>query len=201
MHCLHPQTHGLTERLNRTITDILSMYVDLQHKNWDEILPYATFAYNTAMQETTRFSPFELVYQRSLTTTLHAMLPVDSTDVTSTDAEAFTQCAEEAHQLALISIRHQREIDAEKYKGRRNVDYRSSKLLWVWTPIHRKILSEKWLRRYFWPYGFLRRLSNVTYEVVPEDTTARSSQRRSDLEAVHVVRIKPYYTRSCEPKA
>lgn len=118
------------------------------------------------------------------------MLPVDSTDVTSTDAEAFTQWAEEAHKLALISIRHQQEIDAEKYKGRPNVDYQPGDLVWVWTPIHRKILSEKLLRRYFGPYGVLRRLSDVTYEVVPEDTTTRSSRRRPDPEAVHVVRLK-----------
>lgn len=185
----HPQTHGFNERLSRTITDILSMYVELQHKDWDEILPYATFAYNTAMQETTRCAPFELVYRRSLTTTLHAILPVDSTDGTSTDAKAFTQWAEEAHLLALISIRHQQEFDAEKYKGRRNVDYQPGDLVWVWTPIHRKTPSEKLLRRYFGPYGVLRRLSDVTYEVVPEDTT-RSSRRRSDPEAVHVVRLK-----------
>ena len=35
----HPQTNGLTERLNRTLADMLSMYVDVEHKTWDEILP------------------------------------------------------------------------------------------------------------------------------------------------------------------
>ncbi|GFV45580.1 retrovirus-related Pol polyprotein from transposon 412 [Trichonephila clavipes] len=29
------------------------MYVDVEQKNWDEILPFVTFAYNTAKQETT----------------------------------------------------------------------------------------------------------------------------------------------------
>ncbi|GFW43297.1 transposon Ty3-I Gag-Pol polyprotein [Trichonephila clavipes] len=32
---------------------MLSMYVDVEQKNWDEILPFVTFAYNTAKQETT----------------------------------------------------------------------------------------------------------------------------------------------------
>lgn len=40
----HPQTNGLTERLYRTLADMLSMYVNLNHKTWDEILPYVTFA-------------------------------------------------------------------------------------------------------------------------------------------------------------
>ncbi|GFV86131.1 transposon Tf2-9 polyprotein [Trichonephila clavipes] len=49
----HPQTNGLTERFNKTLADMLSMYVDVEQKNWDAILPFVTFAYNTAKQETT----------------------------------------------------------------------------------------------------------------------------------------------------
>ncbi|UYV81558.1 K02A2.6-like, partial [Cordylochernes scorpioides] len=54
----HPQTNGLTERLNRTIAD---MYMDLDQKNWDEMLSFITFAYNTARQESTGFTPFFLI--------------------------------------------------------------------------------------------------------------------------------------------
>ncbi|UYV82809.1 hypothetical protein LAZ67_22000949 [Cordylochernes scorpioides] len=36
----HPQTNGLTERLSKTLTDMISMYVDVDQKNWDCILPY-----------------------------------------------------------------------------------------------------------------------------------------------------------------
>ena len=71
----HPQTNGLTERLNKTLGDMLAMYVDIEHKTWDEILPYVTFAYNTAIQETTGYTPFHLVYGREPTTMLDAMLP------------------------------------------------------------------------------------------------------------------------------
>ncbi|GFV99993.1 retrovirus-related Pol polyprotein from transposon 412 [Trichonephila clavipes] len=38
----HPQTNGLTERFNKTLADMLSMYVDVEQKNWDEILPFVT---------------------------------------------------------------------------------------------------------------------------------------------------------------
>ncbi|UYV77341.1 hypothetical protein LAZ67_15000553 [Cordylochernes scorpioides] len=45
-HCFtknyHPQTNGLTEHLNRTIINMLSMYMNVNHKNWDEILPFIT---------------------------------------------------------------------------------------------------------------------------------------------------------------
>ncbi|UYV82146.1 hypothetical protein LAZ67_21001132 [Cordylochernes scorpioides] len=58
----HPQTNGLMERLNKTIADMLSVYVDVNQKNWDRILPFVTFAYNTAKQESTGFTPFFLVH-------------------------------------------------------------------------------------------------------------------------------------------
>ena len=80
----HPQTNGLTERLNKTIADMISMYVDVEHKTWDEVLPYVTFAYNTAVQETTGVTPFHLVHGRKVTTMLDAMIPhepaVDGSD-------------------------------------------------------------------------------------------------------------------------
>ncbi|GFT58235.1 transposon Ty3-I Gag-Pol polyprotein [Trichonephila clavipes] len=66
----HPQTNGLTERhSNKTLADMLSMYVDVEQKNWDEILPFVTFAYNTAKQ-TTGFTPFYLLHGREAETTL-----------------------------------------------------------------------------------------------------------------------------------
>lgn len=35
----HPQTNGLTERFNRTLGDMLTMYVASDHSNWDDVLP------------------------------------------------------------------------------------------------------------------------------------------------------------------
>ena len=49
------------------------MYINSDHRNWDEILPFVTFAYNTSKQESIRYTPFFLLYGRE------AMLPVDAT--------------------------------------------------------------------------------------------------------------------------
>uniref|UniRef100_UPI00292D4351 DDE-type integrase/transposase/recombinase n=1 Tax=Bradyrhizobium sp. 33ap4 TaxID=3061630 RepID=UPI00292D4351 len=99
----HPQTNGLTERLNKTLADMISMYIDVEHRTWDEILPYVTFAYNTAVQETTGFTPFRLVHGRDASTMLDAMLPHEPNDEES-DTLDFTQRAEEARQLARLRI-------------------------------------------------------------------------------------------------
>ncbi|KAM7309909.1 DDE-type integrase/transposase/recombinase [Ixodes scapularis] len=83
----HPQTNGLTERLNKTIADMIAMYADVEHKTWDEVLPYVTFAYNTAVQETTGVTPFQLAHCRKVTTMLDAMLPHEPADDGIPDAQ------------------------------------------------------------------------------------------------------------------
>ena len=60
----HPQTDGLVERFNRTLTDMLAKTVEKIGRNWDERLPYVLFAYRASQQESTRESPFFLLYGR-----------------------------------------------------------------------------------------------------------------------------------------
>lgn len=191
----HPQTNGLTERLNKTITDMMAMYVDVEHRTWDEILPFVTFAYNTAVQETTGFSPFHLVHGRQATTMLDAMLPLLPDDDAHEDARLVSQRAEEARQLARIRISTQQSVDAARYNlRRRDVHFSPGDKVWVWTPVRRRGLSEKLLKRYFGPYTILRRISDVNYEVLP-DAVRSSSRRPLHPDVVHVVRLKPYFVR------
>ena len=56
----HPQTDGQTERLNRTLEEMLRAYVGYKQDNWDEYLTMAEFAYNNAKQMSSGFTPFEL---------------------------------------------------------------------------------------------------------------------------------------------
>ena len=60
----HPQTDGLVERFNGTLKSMLRKFVSRSQKNWDEYLPYLLFAYREVPQESTGFSPFELLYGR-----------------------------------------------------------------------------------------------------------------------------------------
>ena len=60
----HPQTDGLVERFNRTLVDMLAKRISCGGKEWDEILPYALFAYRSTAQSSTGESPFRLLYGR-----------------------------------------------------------------------------------------------------------------------------------------
>ena len=61
----HPQANGLVERMNGTIKHMLRKVSEEKPKDWDRYLPSVLFAYREIPQETTGFSPFELVYGRT----------------------------------------------------------------------------------------------------------------------------------------
>lgn len=117
------------------------MYVDMEHKNWDEILPYGTFAYNmfsytiqhTAQQETMRMTSFRLLPDCDVTNMLDAMLPHEhGCNGVKTDADYITQRTEEARQLACVCIRWQQEYDAGHYNLRhREFSYEPGERIWV----------------------------------------------------------------------
>ena len=60
----HSQTDGQTERINRTLEDMLRHYENPIHDKWDEQLAMAEFAINIAYQESTKNTPFRLNYFR-----------------------------------------------------------------------------------------------------------------------------------------
>jgi hypothetical protein len=57
----HPQGNGLVERNNQTVKNILSK-LSKKYDTWDHYLDSALFVIRTIRQESTKFSPFELVY-------------------------------------------------------------------------------------------------------------------------------------------
>lgn len=61
----HPQTDGLVERFNRTLKSMLRKCAN-EGKDWDKLIPYLLFAYREVPQASTGFSPFELLYGRSV---------------------------------------------------------------------------------------------------------------------------------------
>ncbi|KAL5013072.1 hypothetical protein ScPMuIL_011623 [Solemya velum] len=62
----HPQTNGLVEKFNGTLKTMLKTYAMSESRNWDKHLPYVLFAYREVPNETTGFSPFELLYGRHI---------------------------------------------------------------------------------------------------------------------------------------
>ena len=62
----HPQCNGLVERFNGTLKAMLRKMCEEKPKDWDRYINPLLFAYREAVQESTGFSPFELLFGRTV---------------------------------------------------------------------------------------------------------------------------------------
>lgn len=164
----HPQTNGLTERFNRTLGDMLSKYVASDHTNWDLVLPYVTYAYNTATQSTTGFSPFFLLYGRQPSATIDTILPYRPDESEYRPVSDAAQHAEACRQIArslTTDTQHRQRSRLDQDQTPPN--YTSGALVWLWIPSGTPGLSSKFLAKYHGPYRVLERTSPVNYIVEP----------------------------------
>ena len=58
-----PQTNESLERSHIVLTDYIKHYAD-DYDDWDRLLLFAMFAYNTSVHEYTNLTPYELVFGR-----------------------------------------------------------------------------------------------------------------------------------------
>jgi len=58
-----PETNGSLERAHRVLKEMLRHTIDQHTQNWCEHIPFVTFAYNSAVHESTNFQPYELLYE------------------------------------------------------------------------------------------------------------------------------------------
>ncbi|GFV89713.1 retrovirus-related Pol polyprotein from transposon 412 [Trichonephila clavipes] len=63
---LHPQSDVMVERFIRTILNSLSLLVSINQQDWDKKLPFFLLAYRSAVNETTSYSPSQMLFGRDL---------------------------------------------------------------------------------------------------------------------------------------
>jgi hypothetical protein len=188
----HPQCNGLVEQYNHTFAEMLSMYVNSYRNDWDGLVDFVTFAYNTSRQESTGFSPFYLLYGRE------AVLPVDvalgNNPEMDNGEDGSSACIRQlTSELPTIRDEVKRRLAQIQYKQktryerrRRSVNFAVGDLVLIYRPIRKKGRSTKFLHRYFGPYKIVRRVSDLNYIVEP------LRGRRKKQDCVHVSHLKPF---------
>ncbi|UYV73036.1 K02A2.6-like [Cordylochernes scorpioides] len=187
----HPQTNGQTERMNRTLTDMISMYIDEKHQNWDEILPFVTFAYNSSVQETTGYSPYFLIHGREPLTFLDSTFDWPEVPPKPGDFDDYISnlltIVEESKKISMARTMARQDKSKHVYdKHRREVNFSPDDLVLIWTPIRKIGRADKLQKNYIGPFKIIRKTSPVNYEV--KEVTGRGKK------IVHVSRMKLYRT-------
>ena len=126
----HPQSDGQTEVTNRSLGDMLRCLVGNNIKSWDTILCQVEFAHNHAVNRSTSFSPFRVIYG----IVLHGPLDLGvHPDATRDHGEAvdFVTNVTHVHQLVHDNLR----LSSAKYKEaadrhRRDVQFNVGDKVW-----------------------------------------------------------------------
>ena len=71
----HPESDGQTERTNRSLEDMLRMYVGKRQLSWDKWLYLIHFAYNQQKHSSIGMSPFYALYDQECRTTMSLATP------------------------------------------------------------------------------------------------------------------------------
>ena len=154
----HPQSDGLVERFNRTVTDMLAKTVDQSGRDWDKI-SYVVYAYRTSVQESTKESPFFLLYGRDARLPTEAALTQPQTcyQVDIDDFKTDLVCNfSEAWELARHNISQSQKKQKQHYdKGTRPKDYHVADRVFVHMPGDVQGKAWKFARPFHGPIGSL----------------------------------------------
>jgi hypothetical protein len=180
----HPQTDGQTERMNRTLEEMLRSYVDDKGSDWDQHLAMAELAYNTAVQDSTGYTPFQLSYG------MEARLPMDHalSEAKTADNPLAAQTIEQWNidlkqaRLNLEQAQMRQSFYADRHRGNHQYQVGDKVML---TTEHMRSKVGKLNARYVGPFLVKKVMSPLNVELdLPSTMRIRP--------VFHVSKLKPY---------
>ena len=119
----HPQTNGQDERFNQTLQRSLRKLVNEDQTDWDKYIDPVLFAYRTSRQDSSKYTPFYLMYGRQATLPIDIL--TDQQKATPTNSEVQMtdeQIHEKAKQLIELRKKALGNVNSAKEKMKRRAD-------------------------------------------------------------------------------
>ena len=155
----HPQTDGLVERFNKTLKAMLRKVAAEDELNWDKWLLCLLFAYREVPQDSTRFSPFELLYGRAVRGPL---------DILKESWKEPKKCSDNVVSYVLAVQQKLASMSGTIGMHTRG-EFKPGDLVLVLLPTSAGSLTAQWQG----PYPVLQRIGSVNYLVDMHDTRKR----------------------------
>ena len=187
---LHPQSDGQTERMNRTLLDVLSKLVRENKSDWDQLLCYAMASYRSSVHSTTGETPNRLMLGREVATPLTLLAPPPPTTQPKADwvAELHRRFGE-AYSTVLEATRQAHRGQKAVYDKRAKVfSFTEGDTVWLYDPKPKRGISPKLdANRWSGPYLVAKKISSAVYLV------KREGAQKGRV--VNVDRLAPYVRR------
>ena len=182
----HPQSDGMVERFNRTLVTMLSAYVDDNHKDWDEHLPYVMMAYRSTDHETTGMSPNKLMFGREVSTPLDLMFEIPPPVKQIPNHQwvwELQERIESAH--AIVRQYTQQSMHRQKLIHDTRISYERFNIgdqVLVFFPVKKICTSSKLTQFWKGPFKIIEKISDLLYKV--------NCGRKGSDQVVHCDRLK-----------
>ena len=167
----HPQTNGLTERLNRTLLSMIRKFTQQVAGRWAELLPLFEFAYNRSKHEQTQCTPFSVVYGEDPPVPLDYLIGKD-VSAQSTVPTEFARQRQEALQAIQRILQERQERQNKDIKARedqrrgRPQYFPGDEVLVYWPPFApRTTLVRKQRLRYEGPFQVEKVISDAVVQL------------------------------------
>ena len=142
----HPQTNGLDERTNQTLVHALTK-LSRSHNEWDQCIDAALYAYRIGKQDSSRFTPFFLLYNRHPRKAIdyelktardveEASTPVtehrDDVNTMEETIQQLLEMREQYHDKAHINIQNAQERQKIQYDAKHDSNHVSNSYMYMY---------------------------------------------------------------------
>jgi hypothetical protein len=156
----HPQTDGETERVNQELETYLRIFCANEPRSWSTYLPMAEFAHNNRAHETSKMSPFQIIYGTDLKgiPTAFPRISAPAVENRLNELMKIRQEALAAHELA-------RQLMIQRKPGD-FVPFEKGDLVWLSSKnINIPIESPKLKPKRLGPFKILEKISKHSYRL------------------------------------
>ena len=185
----HPLTDGQTKVVDRSLSTLLRLLIKKNLKNWEEVIPYAEFAYNRAKHSTTQKSPFMVVYGFEPSTALD-LLPLPLHERVNMDVSKRAEYMKNLHEETRVTIERQVQRQAEAAnKHKKPMVFQEGDLVWLHLRKDRfpQERNSKLKPRGDGPFKVLKKINDNAYVIdIPNDKYLVSN-------TFNVSDLSPYY--------
>ncbi|XP_075697048.1 uncharacterized protein LOC142662718 [Rhinoderma darwinii] len=187
----HPQTNGLCERFNGTLKNMLRAFADTE-RDWEQYLPHLLFAYREVPQESTGFSPFELLYGRKVRGPLTLLKEYWEGEITDTGVPVIPYVLEFRDRLTRLTTLAKEHLQQAQYRQKTWYDRKARTREFIegqQVLMINAVPANKLQATWDGPYRVIRKLNDTNY-VIAMDPSGRRQK------TVHINMLKEYHDRS-----
>lgn len=164
-----PRGNGCTERWHSCMNAMIAKTVKANHRNWNEVLPFVTAAYNASVSEATGYSPNYLIFGHENAMAVDLIFGVPPRDHGVNHSDYVCELKErldQAYELVRNELKTAAQRRADRYQyGVKPREFDIGEKVWYYSPRRRQGKYAKWCLLYQGPFVIVDKVGPVNYRL------------------------------------